>query len=765
MEFVMKLVKCLKLVLIAIMLLPLTTVANERSKNKDEIKRAGRLIELCKLWNQIKHFHPYLGYRSDIDWDAALIKAIPTVDKAKDDEEFAAALQGMLDALGDPATCIIKIPAAIAVSTDDPPTRFTEDNILIVNLRNYAELDDVNGTVEKFATVITQLPKAKGVIFDLRSNTAITDSQRDILYFAIQANKVAEKLSTVPLYTPAQRMRMHVGYTPQASLQITGFFSGFTTQEGRIISPAPDAKDLPVVCIVNRNSYIPYEILGLQAAQRCIILAEGEISDSVAVNTRGLQLTDGISVQIRLGEMIFKDGKTGVKANLQVSAADKVMETAVHSIREFKPAAIERGTLPTWVSQPLDKAYPEMAYPAREYRLLAAFRFWGVINYYYPYKHLLDDDWNSVIGKMINLMEAAQNSLEYNLAIAQMTTYIHDTHTNIRSAVYREFMGTSQVPIRVRFVEGLPVISSFRDEEDARNLKLEIGDIILKVDGEDVNVRVERLKKYLTASTPQAVLRRVSDGLLAGPDNSTVALTIKDRLNQIRTVQVPRKQKYTQNRFYRNGEAFKLLPGNVGYVDFDRLTVPMIEPMMEKLKDTVGIIFDMRSNPRGTGFVIARRLTDQARIPIAIFRRPVITSVNNSSDLYGFNLTYSYLDHVITNNLPKYRGKTVMLIDDRAQSQAETVGMVFKNANGTVYIGSATAGTDGEVTTLLLPGDIAISFTGQELKHADGRQLQRIGLIPDIEVHPTIKGMQEGRDEVLEKAVNYLTKEHSSAKN
>lgn len=45
------------------------------------------------------------------------------------------------------------------------------------------------------------------------------------------------------------------------------------------------------------------------------------------------------------------------------------------------------------------------------------------------------------------------------------------------------------------------------------------------------------------------------------------------------------------------------------------------------------------------------------------------------------------------------------------------------------------------------------------MRHADGRQLQRIGLVPDIPVAPTIQGIREGKDEVLERAMRYLDEE------
>jgi C-terminal processing protease CtpA/Prc len=60
------------------------------------------------------------------------------------------------------------------------------------------------------------------------------------------------------------------------------------------------------------------------------------------------------------------------------------------------------------------------------------------------------------------------------------------------------------------------------------------------------------------------------------------------------------------------------------------------------------------------------------------------------------------------------------------------------------------------VTNLSLPGGLYVSFSGHDVRHADGRQLQRTGLVPDIEVRPTLAGLRAGRDEVLERALSFL---------
>ena len=87
------------------------------------------------------------------------------------------------------------------------------------------------------------------------------------------------------------------------------------------------------------------------------------------------------------------------------------------------------------------------------------------------------------------------------------------------------------------------------------------------------------------------------------------------------------------------------------------------------------------------------------------------------------------------------------------------MAMMLKVAPNSTLIGSTTKGSDGDQTGILLPGNILTSFSGQGVYFPDGAETQRVGIAPDIEVLPTIEGIRNGNDEVLEKAVNLLIQE------
>ena len=128
-----------------------------------------RLVTLCKLWGMVKLFHPALAWRA-IDWDGALVAAIPAVEAATSPRAFAEAVSSMLAVLNDPTTCVTAAgpPAApdagVASVQRLPPARLLDDGILLTTLAS-GSADDMQGDLDAIAA---RLPEATAVVFDLR---------------------------------------------------------------------------------------------------------------------------------------------------------------------------------------------------------------------------------------------------------------------------------------------------------------------------------------------------------------------------------------------------------------------------------------------------------------------------------------------------------------------------------------------------------------------------------------------------------------------
>jgi C-terminal processing protease CtpA/Prc len=105
---------------------------------------------------------------------------------------------------------------------------------------------------------------------------------------------------------------------------------------------------------------------------------------------------------------------------------------------------------------------------------------------------------------------------------------------------------------------------------------------------------------------------------------------------------------------------------------------------------------------------------------------------------------------------PRYGGKIVILVDEVSQSQAEYTAMAFRAAPNATVMGSTTAGADGNVSSIPLPGGLRSMISGIGVFYPDKKPTQRVGIMPDIEVKPTLAGIRGGRDEVLEAALRHI---------
>jgi len=76
--------------------------------------------------------------------------------------------------------------------------------------------------------------------------------------------------------------------------------------------------------------------------------------------------------------------------------------------------------------------------------------------------------------------------------------------------------------------------------------------------------------------------------------------------------------------------------------------------------------------------------------------------------------------------------------------------------NNTTVIGSQTAGADGDVRRLTLPGSYNFSFTGNGIFYPDGKETQRIGIVPDSYFKPSAKQLTLSEDPLLDRALKYI---------
>lgn len=402
-----------------------------------------------------------------------------------------------------------------------------------------------------------------------------------------------------------------------------------------------------------------------------------------------------------------------------------------------------------------ESAYAKMPYPDDGFRLLALFRYWNMINYFFPYKHLMDKDWNTVLRAYIPLFVNAESELEYEMAAIQIIADLQDTHANLWGGADKidAWKGQFYPPIHVRFIEEKLVVTDYYNSELKDETGLVIGDIITSINGTSVEEIVQKKLKYYPASNLPTQLRNISTDLLRA--NSTeiqIEYTSANSVEQSKILRLYPKDSLNLYRWYRKSDdkSFKMLDNNVGYVTLQTIKDEDIPIIKSRFKNTDGIIIDIRNYPStfvpfslGSYFV-------SSSTPFVKFTKG---NLNNPGEFtYTSNLE-------IPSTANTYGGKLIVLLNELSQSQAEYTAMAFKAGDNTTIIGSTTAGADGNVSTIMLPGGLRTMISGIGVYYPNGTETQRIGIVPDIEVKPTIEGIRNAKDELIQKAMEIITQE------
>jgi carboxyl-terminal processing protease len=393
----------------------------------------------------------------------------------------------------------------------------------------------------------------------------------------------------------------------------------------------------------------------------------------------------------------------------------------------------------------------EKSHTPPEYRLLALFRYWNIIHYFFPYKSVMDYDWEETLLEFIPRFMDASDDLEYNLVFCELTTRICDGHAYASSIVLNDYWGRYFPPFVVRYVENKTVVTELHAELLDSPEDIKIGDIILKANGVPIeDIRSEK-GKYRSASN-DPWLQYILNSLIFRGHNDTISLTV-DRDDRILNTEVRR---YAYDEFPgedlpENKDIWRILDGNIGYIHMGMLKAEHVETAMLELANTKAIIFDIRNYPNLTLYEISRYLNPELK-DFFKYTYPNLERPGYFVEAEGTQCGPS------ENNPYYYKGKVILLVDERTISQAEFTCMAIQTAPDVTVIGSQTAGADGNVSSVIMPGSIYTGFSGIGIYYPDGSETQRIGIVPDIEVKPTLKGIREGRDEVLEQAIEFINK-------
>ena len=349
-----------------------------------------------------------------------------------------------------------------------------------------------------------------------------------------------------------------------------------------------------------------------------------------------------------------------------------------------------------------------------------------------------------IIKKSLIIITLILLVLDYHIAIHKLASRINDGHG---------FIYGSKVFLNYHRTKFLTVIDSSTVVRNTPNgSMLKRGDIILSINGKTIQAIKDSIAPLIPSSN-----KRYTDNILNSHIFRTMIwvgceLTIM-RNQQVITFREPITK--TPDPIFAMS-ASNPISSDIYYLNPGQLTMKEMHGILDSLNNYKGVIIDLRygMSIEDSWFFESHFLNMQE------FCYAMATNVDYShlGAFYKEKFTIRYPDE-LWQERKAYTGKKVLLIDERVMSAEETCAMGYR-INGFTLIGTPTAGADGQITTFPLPGNLTAYFSGLGWYYPDGEQMQRIGIIPDIEVCPTMEDIMAGRDEVLEAAIKYLNDNH-----
>jgi C-terminal processing protease CtpA/Prc len=396
--------------------------------------------------------------------------------------------------------------------------------------------------------------------------------------------------------------------------------------------------------------------------------------------------------------------------------------------------------------------------------LLLLASYWNAVNYFNPHKRILDENWDTVLTKQISVFKQSNDLKTAYINLLKLTVKVNDSHCFNYNKELTEILKADKIKLFDCEIIDDKVISNNISDTLKKIFNIQNGDEILEINGISSLNLIKNLKLFIVGSSITSVNRDVGHNIAYSFLKDTINTFIfKNKLGEKTNIKfnssdslfinIARNIKYYNFRF--NNINYKLIDKNVAYINPSNIKHKEMHKAFKLFKNTEYLIIDRRGYYGVSTYFFTARISNKRTV---------------FAKYYDINLKYPgefkpFARGMVKNNylgigflFKKYKGKIVVLIDENSQSGAEYATMWYQ-ALGATVIGRNSAGADGGILNFYPDTHFVTSFSGNVVVYPDGKQTQRIGIVPDIYVKKTVKAIRDGKDEILKKAINYINEE------
>jgi hypothetical protein len=403
----------------------------------------------------------------------------------------------------------------------------------------------------------------------------------------------------------------------------------------------------------------------------------------------------------------------------------------------------DSGTLPH-ISTPEKAPHPtRRTGDDRGTRLAGVMLAWNVLEHFYPYFDVVKTDWPAELRRALSDAAVAPGSKAYLVTLRKLAAALHDGHANAYATNGGGPAGT--LPLTWDWVEGQLVITRVAStvKDVAR------GDVVLAIAGKPAAAALAETESLSSGATPQWIRSRSLREMTSCANTSTIALRIASGGDtaQLRDVTLDCSRALTPTQEERPGKIAELAPG-ILYIDLDRVTQEEWPAALPRLAEARGIVFDLRGYPKLSPNFLQHLSTEPLKS--AQWHVPMVAWPDHR------DFTYKDSNWTLTPEKPQFTSNRVFLTGGGAISYAESVMGIIEAYKLADIVGGPTAGTNGNINFIKLPGSYQIVFTGMKVLKHDGSQHHGVGIQPTVPVQRTRAGIAAGKDEVLDRGLELV---------
>jgi C-terminal processing protease CtpA/Prc len=403
--------------------------------------------------------------------------------------------------------------------------------------------------------------------------------------------------------------------------------------------------------------------------------------------------------------------------------------------------ADDQGTLPQVPSPTQTSSSPPGFVPSgndRATRLADVALAWNIFQHFYPYFDVVGTDSMSVLRSALTKAATDQDERAFLDTLRWMVAELHDGHGSVS---HQGYFGQFVPPFLWDWIEKQLVITHVAP---GSGLSVKPGDVVLQVDGLPAADAMAERERLISGATLQWRRFQTLRTMLAGPKDSEITLEVQPQSKASYMVKVRRSVVFGEMREPRPPAVHEIKPG-IFYLDLDRIKDAEFQAALPKLEKAGGIVFDLRGYPKVSPTTIGH-LIDKP-VTCAQWHIPIVFYPDRE------RMTFHFSNWPVTPAAPRFKAKVAFLTDGRAISYAETYLGIIEHYKLAEIVGEPTAGTNGNVNPFSLPGGYHVMWTGMKVLKHDGSRHHGVGIQPTVPVSPTIRGVAEGRDEQLERAI------------